>query len=156
APPARQHRSGARPGRRGGAPAGTRPGGAAHRFRPFPQRGAHHRRTPAPPLVAAAVRAFGAGAPGARGGGLRRAHRGVRRNGSAPVSLRAKLLFAQVPILVALVVIGIAGAVFTARLGNSSQAILKDNYRSVLAAQRMKETLERMDSAALFLIAGER
>jgi signal transduction histidine kinase len=32
---------------------------------------------------------------------------------------------------------------------------LKDNYRSVLAAQRMKEAIERMDSAALFLVAGQ-
>src|SRR5205085_11318252 len=30
-----------------------------------------------------------------------------------------------------------------------------DNYRSVLAAQRMKEAIERVDSAALFLVAGE-
>jgi len=41
-------------------------------------------------------------------------------------------------------------------LGSHSQTILKDNYRSVLAAQRMKEAIERMDSAALFLIAGRR
>jgi PAS domain S-box-containing protein len=34
--------------------------------------------------------------------------------------------------------------------------ILQDNYRSVLAAQRMKESIERMDSAALFMAAGER
>ena len=40
-------------------------------------------------------------------------------------------------------------------LGSHSQTILKDNYRSVLAAQRMKEAIERMDSAALFLVAGQ-
>jgi signal transduction histidine kinase len=39
-------------------------------------------------------------------------------------------------------------------LGSHSQTILKDNYRSVLAAQRMKEAIERMDSAALFIVAG--
>jgi signal transduction histidine kinase len=33
---------------------------------------------------------------------------------------------------------------------------LKDNYRSVLAAQRMKEAIERMDSGALFIAAGQR
>jgi len=38
----------------------------------------------------------------------------------------------------------------------SGQNILKDNYRSVLAAQRMKEALERIDSAAMFLVIGER
>ena len=31
-----------------------------------------------------------------------------------------------------------------------------DNYRSVLAAQRMKEASERIDSAALFIVAGQR
>jgi signal transduction histidine kinase len=42
-----------------------------------------------------------------------------------------------------------------ASLGRSSQEILKDNYRSVLAAQRMKEFIERIDSGALFLVAGD-
>jgi signal transduction histidine kinase len=41
-------------------------------------------------------------------------------------------------------------------LGSHSQSILKDNYRSVLAAQRMKEAIERMDSAALFVVANQR
>ncbi len=42
------------------------------------------------------------------------------------------------------------------RSGASAQAILRDNYRSVLAAQRMKEAIERIDSGALFCVAGER
>ena len=42
------------------------------------------------------------------------------------------------------------------RLGNKIDVILRENYRSVLAAQRMKEALERMDSAALFAIGGQR
>ncbi len=47
------------------------------------------------------------------------------------------------------------GAVRTIdRLGSHSQTILRDNYRSVLAAQRMKESIERLDSAALFMVAG--
>ncbi len=52
-----------------------------------------------------------------------------------------------------------AGAVFlqTSReLGHVSQTILQDNYRSVLAAERMKEALERIDSAAVFIGLGER
>ena len=39
-------------------------------------------------------------------------------------------------------------------LGNKVDLILRENYRSVLAAQNMKEALERMDSAALFAIGG--
>jgi signal transduction histidine kinase len=39
-------------------------------------------------------------------------------------------------------------------LGRTSQTILADNFRSVQAAQRMKESLERLDSAALFAATG--
>jgi len=41
------------------------------------------------------------------------------------------------------------------RLGHSIDRILKDNYKSVIAAQDMKETLERQDSAATFFLAGQ-
>src|SRR5678815_5123936 len=41
-------------------------------------------------------------------------------------------------------------------LGQAGERILADNYRSVLAAQRMKESIERLDSGALFLVIGER
>jgi two-component system, NtrC family, sensor histidine kinase KinB len=72
------------------------------------------------------------------------------------MSLRAKLVLAQVPLLVALVFVGAVGS-FTAReLGQGASAILSDNFRSVLAAQRMAEELARIDSAALFSVAGER
>lgn len=67
-----------------------------------------------------------------------------------------KVLLAQAPLAVALVAVGIFSAVVVSFLGSNSQTILKDNYRSVLAAQRMKEAIERMDSAALFLAAGQR
>ena len=39
-------------------------------------------------------------------------------------------------------------------MGTESRLILADNYRSVLAAQRMKEALERVDSNALYILAG--
>jgi NtrC-family two-component system sensor histidine kinase KinB len=66
-----------------------------------------------------------------------------------------KLLLAQGPIALALVSLGIFSVVAISYLGSHSQTILKDNYRSVLAAQRMKEAIERMDSAALFLVAAQ-
>ncbi|MHB8878238.1 MAG: sensor histidine kinase [Myxococcaceae bacterium] len=72
------------------------------------------------------------------------------------MTLRSKLLLAQVPLICALVIIGAVGGLFIRQLGRSSQTILEDNYRSVLAMQRMKESAERMDSAALFIVAGER
>jgi len=39
-------------------------------------------------------------------------------------------------------------------LGGSIDVILKENYRSVLACQDMKEAIERMDSGALFVLSG--
>jgi signal transduction histidine kinase len=72
------------------------------------------------------------------------------------MNLYRKLLLAQVPLALALAIVGIFSIVVISYLGTHSQTILKDNYRSVLAAQRMKEAIERMDSAALFIVAGER
>src|SRR6185503_10590407 len=72
------------------------------------------------------------------------------------MNLYRKLLLAQAPIAIALALVGIFSVVVVSYLGSHSQTILKDNYRSVLAAQRMKEAIERMDSAALFIVAGQR
>lgn len=41
-------------------------------------------------------------------------------------------------------------------MGEVSSRIIADNYASVVAAQQMKESLERQDSAALFALMGER
>src|SRR5262245_60132688 len=70
------------------------------------------------------------------------------------MSLRTKLFLALSPLLVGLGVAVIAGGLTTMALGRSSRRIFDDNYRSVLAAQRMKESAERIDSAALFALAG--
>ena len=72
------------------------------------------------------------------------------------MNLYRKLLLAQSPLALALAIVGVVSVVVISFLGSHSQTILKDNYRSVLAAQRMKEAMERMDSAALFIVAGER
>ncbi|HUY32633.1 MAG TPA: ATP-binding protein [Pirellulales bacterium] len=72
------------------------------------------------------------------------------------MSLRGKLLLALAPLGLALVVVGAVAVRSVSRLGGQTQLILKDNYQSVLAAQRMKESVERIDSAALFLLAGHR
>jgi signal transduction histidine kinase len=70
------------------------------------------------------------------------------------MSLRIKLFLALSPLLIGLGVAVIAGGLTTMALGKSSRRIFDDNYRSVLAAQRMKESAERIDSAALFALAG--
>src|SRR5216117_787128 len=72
------------------------------------------------------------------------------------MTLRTKLLLAQLPLAIVLALVCIFSVVMISSLGSHSQTILKDNYRSVLAAQRMKEAIERMDSAALFIVAGQR
>ena len=72
------------------------------------------------------------------------------------MNLYRKLLLAQAPLALALLIVGVVSVFVISFLGSHSQTILKDNYRSVLAAQRMKEAIERMDSAALFIVAGER
>lgn len=70
------------------------------------------------------------------------------------MTLRSKLLVAQLPLVLALAAAAIAGSLVARSLGQSSREILKDNYRSVLAAQRMKESAERIDSGVLFMLAG--
>jgi PAS domain S-box-containing protein len=72
------------------------------------------------------------------------------------VKLRTQLLLAQGPLAVALALVGAVQTFTVSDLVESGENILKDNYRSVLAAQRMKEALERIDSAAMFLVIGER
>ncbi len=46
------------------------------------------------------------------------------------------------------------GVYHLARLGRAIDRILVNNYKSILAAENMKEALERQDSAVLFFIAG--
>jgi PAS domain S-box-containing protein len=72
------------------------------------------------------------------------------------MNLYKKILVAEAPLAIALAIVCIVSVIIIGSLGSHSQLILKDNYRSVLAAQRMKESIERMDSAALFIVAGER
>jgi signal transduction histidine kinase len=70
--------------------------------------------------------------------------------------LKTKLLLAQVPLALALLALGVIAITTIGQLGAHSEKILKDNYRTVLATQRMKESMERMDSAALFIALGQR
>ncbi|HEY1335588.1 MAG TPA: HAMP domain-containing protein, partial [Myxococcaceae bacterium] len=71
------------------------------------------------------------------------------------MTLRSRLILAQSPLAVALAVVAVFSVVTTHQLGRAGERILSDNYRSVLAAQRMKESIERLDSGALFIVIGE-
>jgi len=70
------------------------------------------------------------------------------------VTLRTRLLLAQAPLAAGLALVGLVALNTLDTLGQSSQLILRDNFRSVLAAQRMKDAVERVDSAAAFRAAG--
>ena len=70
------------------------------------------------------------------------------------MKLRNKLFLAQAPMVLALVMLGVVAATTVAKLGQHSQIILKDNYRSILAAERMKEAVERMDYGTLLIVGG--
>jgi PAS domain S-box-containing protein len=72
------------------------------------------------------------------------------------MTLRSRLLIAQAPLAIALAAVAALSVSTTGTLGRAGERILADNYRSVLAAQRMKESIERLDSGALFIVIGER
>jgi two-component system, NtrC family, sensor histidine kinase KinB len=73
-----------------------------------------------------------------------------------PMSLRTKLLFGYLIFVAALVVLGGWSAWRLREMGGVSRRIIANNYDSVVAAQDMKESLERQDSAALFALLGAR
>ena len=72
------------------------------------------------------------------------------------MSLRTKLIASYMLFVAALVVLGGWGAWRLRDMGDVSRRIISNNYDSVVAAQNMKESLERQDSAALFALLGAR
>ncbi len=65
------------------------------------------------------------------------------------MTVRTRLLLAQAPLALGLVLVGLLALSTLDALGRSSQRILRDNFRSVLAVQRMKDSVERIDAAAV-------
>ena len=72
------------------------------------------------------------------------------------MSLRLKLLTGYGIFIAALVALAAWSAWRLHDMGKVSRRIISENYDSVLAAQQMKESLERQDSAALFVLLGAR
>lgn len=70
------------------------------------------------------------------------------------IGIRPKLMFGFGSLLAIIAVIGVLTMAQIGRLGQAIDVILKENYRSVLACQDMKESLERMDSGILYTLAG--
>src|SRR5437867_837575 len=69
--------------------------------------------------------------------------------------LRAKLLIGYLGFVLALGVLGAWGAQTLRSIGRVAGRIISENYDSVVAAEMMKESLERLDSAALFELTGQ-
>src|SRR6476619_47631 len=69
--------------------------------------------------------------------------------------LRPKLALGFGGLLAVLLAGGLYSIALLDRLGGSIDVILRENYQSVLACEQMKEALERLDSAALFSLAGD-
>lgn len=71
------------------------------------------------------------------------------------MKLRTKLLFGYAGFVLALGVLGAWSARTLSQMSAVSGRIIAENYDSVVAAQDMKESLERQDSAAVFDLLGE-
>ena len=72
------------------------------------------------------------------------------------MGLRLKLLLSYLIFVTALIVLSGWSAWRLREMGGVSRRIISNNYDSVVAAQEMKESLERQDSAALFALLGAR
>jgi len=81
----------------------------------------------------------------------------ARRSGprSRVFGLRPKLALGFGGLLAILLAGGLYSIALLDRLGGSIDVILRENYESVVACEQMKEALERLDSAALFSLAGD-
>src|SRR5438046_2780192 len=76
-------------------------------------------------------------------------------DGQRTMSLRSRITLTLAPLLVLLAILGGAGVVLLYRLGGRIDAILRENYDSVLYMERLKEALERIDSSFTFALAGK-
>jgi signal transduction histidine kinase len=72
------------------------------------------------------------------------------------VTLRTKLILAQLPLWAALVAVGLLGLGAATSLSQRSQSIIRENYSSLRAAYEMNSALERLnDAAATALLSGQ-
>jgi len=70
------------------------------------------------------------------------------------IGIRQKLMLGFGSLLGIVAAIGVLTMLQIEDLGRAIDVILKENYRSVVACQEMKESLERIDSGILFTLAG--
>jgi PAS domain S-box-containing protein len=71
-----------------------------------------------------------------------------------PLTLRKRILLTLVPLLANLLILGGAGVALLYWLGTRVDAILRENYDSVIAMEHLGDALERIDSSFQFTLAG--
>lgn len=69
------------------------------------------------------------------------------------MSLKRKLAFSYGLMIIIIVAVSAWSIFNAAHLGRAIDVILVNNYKSILAAENMKEALERIDSSAMFFVA---
>ena len=70
------------------------------------------------------------------------------------MTLRQKLALGFGGLLLIIAAVGILSVLQFRELGRSVGVVLRENFESILACQEMKESLERMDSEAVFIVFG--
>jgi signal transduction histidine kinase/HAMP domain-containing protein len=68
--------------------------------------------------------------------------------------LRQKLLLGFCGLMLIIVLLGLQSISRVTELGGAIDVILRENYQSIIVCQQMKESLDRMDSGALFILSG--
>jgi PAS domain S-box-containing protein len=71
------------------------------------------------------------------------------------LTLRGRILMTLIPVLAVLVVLAACGFLVVSHLGGRANAILRENYDSVIAMERLRESVERIDSSFQFTLSGE-
>lgn len=71
------------------------------------------------------------------------------------LGLRQKLIIGFGGLLIVMVIIGGQSVFLLSRLGQSIDVILRENYRSIIAAQQMKESIGGMDDGVQFSLLGQ-
>lgn len=71
------------------------------------------------------------------------------------LTLRGRIVLTLVPLLVLLALLGGTGMVLLHGLGGRIDAILRENYDSIIAMERLGEALERIDSSFQFTLSDQ-
>jgi NtrC-family two-component system sensor histidine kinase KinB len=70
------------------------------------------------------------------------------------LGVRQKISLGLGALLIIIIALGTQSVLYLSKLGVSIDVILRENYRSVIACQQMKEAAERMNDGVLFIILG--